>query len=262
MNEWSRTRKRIILGIILFVLIVVIGIPLFFLFYNKPSCFDKKLNGDETGMDCGGSCQLLCSAESLPIVAKGDPRVLKIASSTYEVVALFENPNPTAEIRLAHYTLKIFDKDNSIPIRTIEGNTYIPKNTIFAVFEGPFTVETGVEPVRATLEWAKGSLIWQKNTYQLPEIIVKDKVLSKESSSPRLEAIVENASLEDIENLDIIVLISDEDGNIFAASKTFIDFLPSAGETPVIFSWPRAFAKKAAQIDVIVRILPDKSFIK
>lgn len=262
MNSWSRTRKRIILSIVLFAVIVLIGIPLFFLFYNKPTCFDKKLNGDETGVDCGGSCQLLCSAESLPIIMKGDPRVLIVASSTYEVVALLDNPNQTAEILRARYTLKVFDSISPIPLKIIEGETFVPKGATFAIFAGPFTLEVGLVPTRGTLEWEKGSLIWQKNTEPVPEIIIKDKLVTGADSNPRLEATVENASLESVSNLDFVALISDEEGNIFAASKTFIDTLSVGEEAPIIFTWPRSFVRNATQIDIITRIFPDPSFIK
>ena len=103
MNQWSRKRKRIILLIILFVLVVLVGVPLFFLFYRVPTCNDLKKDGNETGVDCGGSCQLLCTAESLPLILRGDPRVLKVADGVFEVVALVQNPNANGEIRRAGY---------------------------------------------------------------------------------------------------------------------------------------------------------------
>ena len=98
MNQWSRNRKKIIFAIIVFVLVVLIGAPLFFLFYRAPTCSDKKQNGDETGVDCGGSCQLLCTAESLPLILKGDPRVLAVKDNAFEIVALIENSNTNGEI--------------------------------------------------------------------------------------------------------------------------------------------------------------------
>lgn len=250
------------MSLVLFVVTILIGIPAFFLFYQKPTCFDRKLNGDEKEVDCGGSCQLICSAESLPIISKGDPRVLTVAPNVFEVVALLDNPNSGAEISRAHYTLKIFDSVSTIALKTIEGETFVPKGATFAIFAGPFTLEAGLVPTRAILEWDKGSLIWHKNTKVLLEIIVRDKLLSNEDSSPRFEAMVGNGTLESISNIDFVALISDEEGNIFAASKTFIDTLAPNENAPIIFTWPRPFSKKAAQLDIITRILPDRSFIK
>lgn len=262
MNQWSRTRKRIILGIVLFVVFVLIGVPLYLLMYRAPTCFDGERNGDETGVDCGGSCQLLCTAESLPLLSKGDPRVLTVADGVYEVVALVENPNADAEISRARYTLKLYDATSAIPVKIIEGETFVPKAATFAIFEGPFNLETGVVPARATLEWELNSLVWQKSDVQAPELLIKDRIVSRTDSSPRVSAVVENFSLKSVSNIDLIALVYDEEGNIFAASKTFIETLGGGAEALVVFTWPRPFTKNAAQVDIIARVFPDRSFLK
>ncbi len=262
MNSWSRSRKRIILGIVLFIVVVLIGVPLYFLLYRAPTCFDGAVNGDETGIDCGGSCQLLCTAESLPLISRGDPRVLEVSPSVFEVVALVENPNASAEIRHARYTFKLYDSSSAIPVKVIGGETFVSKGSIFAVFEGPFTLEAGVMPTRAVLEWQKGNIVWEKNISPAPELLIKNQVLSKEDSNPRIDASVENRSPENVSNIDLIALVSDGEGNIFAASKTFIETLPGGAVEPVVFTWPRPFNATTTQIEIIVRIFPDRSFLR
>lgn len=262
MNSWSIRRKRIILSIVLLTLVVLIGAPVFFLFYRAPTCSDLKQNGDETGIDCGGSCQLLCSVESLPLISRADPRVLKIADNTFEIVALLENPNNSGEIYRAGYTLKLYDTTNIIPIKVIEGETYVPPASTFAVFEGPFKLGEGIVPARVTLEWKEGTLVWQKSTKRKSELVAKDLVLSREETSPRLNANVENLSLENISNIELTALVSNDAGNIFAASKSFIDILPIKGEVPVVFTWPKPFVEKALDTSILIRILPDTSFIR
>jgi hypothetical protein len=261
MNDWSRNRKRIVLVILFFVVAVLVGVPFFFLFYRTPSCSDGAMNGDEKGVDCGGSCQRLCAIESLPIIAKGDPRILTVATSTYEVVALLENPNAGAEIRQARYALKIYSAESLIPEKTIEGAAYIPRAGRFAVFEGPFTLGDGVAPVRATLEWEQ-ALIWEKNTVPVPALTVGDKTFSRASSSPRLEVRVENPTLEIIGNIDLTALLYDASGNVFAASKTFVDELPAGGSAQAIFTWPRPLVAEAAVVEILTRILPDRSYLR
>jgi hypothetical protein len=223
---------------------------------------DAKMNGDETGVDCGGSCQRLCNAESLPLVLKGDPRILTIATSTYEVVALLDNPNQSAEIYKASYTLKLYDAKSAIPVKLIEGTTFVPKGETFAIFEGPFTLQAGIIPVRATLEWQKNTLVWRKNPNNYPAIEVKEDTLSNEKLTPRLDAVVKNSTLAPIANIDLIALIADADGNIFAASKTFIDTLAVGEESAIVFTWPRPFTSQAVDIKIIKRIFPDGSFIR
>lgn len=235
--------------------------PIFLIFYRAPTCFDGKLNGDELGVDCGGSCQLLCAVESLPIIQNGDPRVLTIASSTYEVVALFENPNLDAEIYRAGYSIKLYEPVNPLPVYVLEGETYVPRNSAFAIFEGPFIVKE-VSPVRAVFSWKEESLVWKKSGAPLPRISITNKELSNVATAPRLLLEVRNNSLTSIENLEFIVILSDASGNTFAASKTFLDLLPGSGTMPAVFSWPRGFLTEVSLIDIIPRILPDKSFIR
>lgn len=262
MNDWARRRKRIILAIVLLAVFILVGVPLFFIFYRKPTCSDLKMNGDETGVDCGGSCQRLCSAESLPLILQGDPRVLVVASSTYEVVAIVNNPNQRAEAQGARYEIRIYDGTSAIAIKTIEGSTFIPKGATFAVFEGPFQLEAQVVPARATIEWKLDELSWKKNDAAEPEIDIVDVALTGATSTPRLEARVRNASLSAVSNLDFVALLSDSNGNLFAASKTFLDAIPAGESAPILFAWPRPFAEPASQIQIVKRIFPDRSFIR
>ena len=116
MNQWSRSRKRIVLTLVLCIVVILLGTPLFFILYQPSSCSDRRMNGDESGIDCGGSCERLCAPESLPILTQGDPRVLVVATSTFEVVAVFNNPNVEAEVRRARYVFKLYDAQSVIPL--------------------------------------------------------------------------------------------------------------------------------------------------
>src|SRR3989344_9594601 len=170
MNKWSRRRKRIVVSIIFIAFLFLIAIPAYLLFYRAPTCFDGRQNKDETGVDCGGSCQLLCTADSLPLIIKGDPQVLKLTNNTYEVVALVENPNTNAEIYRAKYFIRLYSAQSIAPAKLIEGETFIPKGAEFAIFEGPFTIASGVVPLRATIEWQPSSLQWKKSDALIPKL--------------------------------------------------------------------------------------------
>jgi hypothetical protein len=255
-------RKRIILSLVFSFVLVLIVIPLTLLFYRAPTCSDGSLNGDEKGIDCGGSCQKLCTAESLPIVMKGDPRILKVASSTYEVVALLDNPNSAAEINHAVYYFKLYEQGSSVPVKTISGQTFVPRGGEFAIFEGPFTIPGGSVPTLVVLEWQKESLVWQKAKNERPALTVKKPLLSNEEVVPHLEATLENQTLGTLTNIDLIALISDAEGNTFAASKTFVDELAPGESTSIIFSWPRPFLSKAHNIEIVPRVFPDPSYLR
>jgi hypothetical protein len=260
MNAWSIKRKRIILLLVVLVLAIILGVPLFFFFHQTPTCTDGKQDGDETGVDCGGSCMLLCPDESLPMIIKGDPQVLKVATSTYDVVAYVQNPNVSGKVLNAAYTFNLYDASSTIPLKTIQGTTFIPTNSSFAVFEGPisFVEET---PVRATFAWDT-NLSWQKDTQATPELQVKEIVLSNQNSSPRIDAQLENDSLGTVSNIELAALIFDNNDNIIAASKTVVDSLEAGQSAPLVFTWPTAFTSATTSIEILPRIFPDNSFIK
>lgn len=260
MNQWSIKRKRIIFSIVVSTLIILIGVPGFLLFYRAPTCNDLKQNGDELGIDCGGSCQLLCTAQSLPLILKGDPRVLELGQGIYEVVAIVENPNVAAEILHARYTLKLFEESSSVPLRIIESEAFVPNNGIFVVLEGPIDMGER-QPIRATLEWHKDTLVWQKNTQVIKDIVARDVALTREDSKPRVNAMLVNDSLNQVSNIELTALVSGEDGNLIAASKTFVEKLAGGGSSPITFNWSEPFKIKEDICDypVDVALVMDRS---
>ncbi len=79
---------------------------------------------------------------------------------------------------------------------------------------------------------------------------------------PRLDAIIRNVSLENVSNIDLAALISNDAGNVFAASKTFVDSLPSGASVPIVFTWSAPFSDRVVNTEIIIRILPDRSFVR
>lgn len=247
--------------IVLVALVVLVGVPAGFLFYEPPTCFDGKKNGDEGGIDCGGSCELLCPSGSLSIIPKGDPRVIEVAPGFYEIVAVVENPNATAAIDRARYSLKLYEQGAITPFEVIEAETFIPRSSTFAIFEGPFNFGES-RPVRAVLEWNPQTLVWRKDDTAKPGLAVRNVVLTGEDAEPRISATLVTSALEPSRNVELVALISDEGGNIIAASKTVADSVSRGEEVPIIFTWPSPFAKGNVGIDILWRVLPDRSYIR
>ena len=260
MNSWSSRRKRIIFLATLLCLVILIGVPLFFFLHKTPTCTDNLQNGDETGVDCGGSCKLICKAESLPLITKGDPRVLKIATSTYEAIVVVQNPNIKASVSRAIYTLTFYGATSSVPLRKIQAQTFIPVGATFGIFLGPYNFSDSV-PTRATFEWKPESLVWVKDSSVTPELDISETILSNTDVSPRIDAMIKNGTLEPVSNIELVALVSDPNGNIIASSKTFVDKLSGGESVPLVFTWPNAFTASSSLVEILPRILPDKSYI-
>lgn len=245
--------------VVIVILAVLIGVPLYLFLSHPPTCTDGKQDGDETGVDCGGSCALLCPDDSLPMIANGDPQILPVTASTYDVVAYVQNPNVGGEVLKAPYTFNLYSASSTIPLKTIQGTTFIPKNSSFAIFEGPITVN-GIAPTHATFVW--GNLAWQKDTSATPALAVKSIVLSRAQTAPRIDASLENSSLNTVSNIELTALIFDQNKNIIAASKTVVDSLEAGQSAPLVFTWPTAFSSATTTIEILPRVFPDTSYLQ
>ncbi|MSR73124.1 VWA domain-containing protein [Candidatus Parcubacteria bacterium] len=237
MSSWSAKRKIIYLSIISAFLFVVIGVPSFFILYQKPTCFDFKKNGDELGLDCGGSCQLLCSFEAT------DPGVLwsrsfKVVPGIYSAVAYIQNHNISSESINVPYIFKLYDNKNTL-LATREGVAYIPQNKIFAVFEPNIKVDQRI-PIRTTFEITE-TPVWIKNTDAVPDFSVTQKSLTGEDKTPRVDATIENHSLIPFSNIEVITIVYDGKDNAIGASRTYIDTLAKDQAADIVFTWPNTF---------------------
>jgi hypothetical protein len=236
-------------GAILLFLFGLALIPVAFFVYEEPSCFDGKMNGDERGVDCGGACELLCSAEVLSPTTLWS-RAFKVADGVYSLVAYVQNPNTNSETR-AEYLMKVYDSRN-ILIGERRGVTFIPKNTTIAIFEPNFNVGMGV-PARVVFEYTN-ELEWRKNESIPARILVTQNILSQQGQLPRVDGIIENVSDEVLERIEVIAIAYDTQGNAVAASRTFVDRLERNGTHGVSFTWREPFT--ASRVEIIPRAIP------
>jgi Mg-chelatase subunit ChlD len=255
--EWSTKRKLEYFGVIVAFILVFIVLPFYIFIYEAPTCFDNLRNGKEKGIDCGGACELLCPAEAIKPVLRWDPRVFRVSPGMYSVLAYIENPNPTAEVKSAPYTFKIYDREG-VPLAERKGTTFIPKGKTFAVFDGNFSIAERT-PYRATFEF--GDLTWTRNTKIEPVLEIRNKALIKEETEPRVEATIENKELVRVSNVELVVIIFDGNGNAIASSKTFVEELEKGESAPLVFTWPYPFETKArvCESPVDVAVVIDRS---
>jgi len=261
MNPWAFKRKSITFGIFLLFVLLFVALPAYYFTRSSPKCTNLIQDGDETGVDCGGSCALLCKPETLPLITRGEARINRISSSSYTASVLVENPNLSGEVKRAKYNLSIYSSGVKDPVKVFNKETYIGPNSTFALFEGPFTL-TGSGPFRAVFEWEDG-LIWEKNVVSSALIGVESpNLLITATSSQRLEARLINRSTKSISNVEVVAILSDIDGNTVASSKTFVDFIEAGDSAPISFSWPEPFASVPVTTKILPHPLPDKSYIR
>jgi hypothetical protein len=237
MTSWSAKRRFAYGGTTLLILVILISGIFWKVIYKTPTCFDGLKNGDEKGIDCGGACQRICTSDALsPVVLWS--KIFNISGDIYTAVAFIENPNINSKNPKAAYQFKIYDEDGKL-LTIISGETSIPKNKKFAVFETGISLKNG-KPKSADFSFVSFSP-WVKDTEKEPDINLTYSSLLKATTSPRITGTITNNSTVSLDQVELAVLVLDANENVVAASRSFVDNLYKKTAQDFVFTWPKAF---------------------
>lgn len=193
-----RLAKQLLYGTFFLAIFYGIGFGAYRIFLKPaPSCFDTVQNHDEEGIDCGPVCGNFCLPANIqPIEAVGQVSVFHPLPDRLAVLAQIQNPNDVGAATLS-YHIMFFDEKN-VPLRTIEGSTFVSPREIKYLAEFPAGLDlasaTRAEIAFDEPQWVNGS--------DLPRLAV-----SVQRTAPRTEGkelIVEGT----ISNDDTIVASS------------------------------------------------------
>jgi hypothetical protein len=247
---WASKRKVFYLAIVAVVVLFFIYLTIRPYINKTPTCFDDKQNGTETGVDCGGSCQIACTIQVDEISVKW-ARAFEVVPGRYNAVAYLENHNKDTVINSISYRFRFADKDN-VYIGKRDGTTYVPPSGKFAIFEPAIDLGNSV-PVYTSFEFTQiptWITVSEEKANQL-KIFVSDIKLENEDTSPKLSAVVKNNSLFQIPEINVVAILYDEKGNAVSASKTYLDVLDGEEIRTINFTWPEAFDKKVIVKEII-----------
>lgn len=231
MLSWAQTQKVKILGVAALLIAVVLAV--WALLPERSSCGNGVRDGDERGVDCGGSCRLLCQDEArAPVVQFA--RAVPVSNSVWGAVAYVENKNENAGARSAPYVFKLYDAE-SLLLYERRGVAYIPPRKVRAVFEGRMDVGDRV-PTRATFAFTvppRFEVIPPEITLQ-----VRNQRFTGAEGGSRLDAELVNPTQSALTDIEVTAALFDEGGNLFAASAARVPRLPPRGTVPLVFTWP------------------------
>lgn len=247
---WALKRQIFYLSIVL----IFVGILGFLIIYPRlhvaPTCSDNKQNGTETGVDCGGSCQLACTYQ-VDQVSILWSRAFEVVPGRYNAVAYIENHNKSTAIYKIKYRFRFADKDN-IYIGKREGETYVPPSGKFAVFEPAVDLGNSV-PVYTTFEFTELPTWVQVSQQKIDQLKIDISQISlrDEDTSPKLSAVIKNNSLFQVPEVNVVTILYDVAGNVVSASRTYLDLLNAEESANINFTWPQAFPKKVISEEII-----------
>jgi len=238
MISWSRKRQIIYFLSVVGFLILISAYPLFSLLYEPPTCIDGKQNQDELGVDCGGSCDLLCNFQVTELSVLWSD-AFHVEGDVYDLVAFIENKNPDAGITYLYYTIKAYDRFGEVSLER-KGVTYANALEEFVLFEPD--AKFPEKPARVDVEF--NELKWQRTIPNREQVTVKDKRLIDHDISPKLIATLENNSPDVKRDIEAIALVYDELGKVVAVSSTYLNTLGKNTKEEVFFTWPNPISVK------------------
>jgi hypothetical protein len=247
--SWA-SRRKLSLIIALLVIAALIALAGYFLFvYEPPTCFDGRRNGAEEGVDCGGGCALLCSAQvSAPAVLWA--RALPVTKEVYNAVALVKNTNVSAGTERIAYAFSLYDADNLL-VAERRGETFLAPGETAPVFEASIIVGERA-PSRAFLTFEPTPRFFRDASS--PERPSVSGIDFSSEPTPRLTATIGNPSYEPLGRIVVVAILYDGSDTAMAASQTVLDSLPGRGARDVVFTWPFSIGSPA-RIEVLPRVM-------
>lgn len=250
--SWAK-KRQLAYGTLVSVVILIVGsVYVYFGFFNEdPTCYDRKQNGAEHGIDCGGTCSIACNTEVNPEPVLLWARPFEVAKGVNNLVAYLQNPNVGYVGRSVEYLFRVYDKENVL-IGTRISRVTIPPVKNFAIFEQSFSSGER-KAAKAFFEFTE-PIVWEKFTSLKPELAVGNIVTTSVSTSPQVTAEIENKTINRYRNIEVVAVVYDSAGNAMAASKTMVDDLPGGAVIPLIFTWPEPFTSPESKVEIIPKL--------
>lgn len=246
--SWAARRRFIILSIVGAVITAFAAVVIIVTFTEAPSCSDGVQNQGEAGVDCGGPCPYLCSdAARAPTVLF--TKALPNGAGRTDVVAQVENINTNAAAKQVPYTITLYGT-GQVFVQQVTGTFDLPPSTAVPVFI-PGISSGNQKNVRAFLTIDPTQISWYRYSASGARPVVVNTLLGGATTTPRVDAIISNRSVSVVTNVQLIVLVHDERGEIIAASQTIVPAIPAQGQATATFTWNSAFSSTPAKIEVL-----------
>lgn len=249
--------RRVEYGAGFLVLLALLGLSLYYLVgYQAPTCGDGKQNGEERGIDCGGVCERICTADTIPLTVSWT-QAFRIAEGQYNAVAYVENRNRDSGVPELSYTFKLLDGEGLIAERS--GTTVLPPDGVYPIFEGRIATGSRI-PTEAVLELS-GDAYWREGTGGRDQFSLVGRDLTGADGTPRLVAQVKNNSLDEVEDVEVVATIFDSARRPLTSARTFIENFAGRETEQVTFTWPEPIATnlKSCEIPTDVMLAIDLS---
>lgn len=241
-----QTRRKFIYGLIVLVsttalLVYVLRDVLF----PNPTCVDKKQNGFEVGVDCGGVCALRCDSEVIPLTVMWS-RALTVATGTYDLVAMVSNKNINNASKELGYTFTLFSKTGEM-LTEIQGTTTAPVDGDFPIIIQSVPVRMQPHTVSVTLQDTPHYAVSEKPTS--PTLRIGNEEYEA-GDIPRVYAMLMNTKRVTLNNIPVRVILFDAQDNAYAVGQTLVPRLEKEEVKDITFTWDAPLPSAPTKIRV------------
>lgn len=236
----------LIVGAVVVAFLTVVSIATF---YRAPSCTDNTRNQGEAGIDCGGPCPYLCTAQVQPPTVLFTKAIQNNEGRT-DVIASIENKNAGAAARNVPYRLTLYGARQTL-IQQVTGTLDLPPGATVPLYV-PGIVSGKQTVTSAFLDIAATSPRWFIMTDD-PRVVpsVSNIALGGVGLMPRIDATLTNPSIIPLANIRVIVLVHSITGDVIGASQTIVPSLPGQGRATATFTWNAPFSSPPTSIEVV-----------
>ncbi len=250
--------KQIIIGLIYLAIAGAVTFGIYRAIVPVPTCDDGIQNQDEQGVDCGPVCGVLCAPTIQPLQLPLTQAV-PVRAGEYDVIVQVRNPNDIYGSGRVPYTLTVEPTDASAPITT-SGTFYImPGQTRFLAY--PAIRVSGNVP---TVKFQIGEPEWQQIDQPLDVMLPIRRESYQVGVSPDYEAVVQNDSNFDFQEIDIAVVALDTADTVLAVNRTAIMTVLAHEERYFKVSWPSPLpaATTTIRVEATTNLFANDNFLK
>lgn len=230
-----RNAKQTVILLVFIAIIAIIAFLVYWAIQTPESCFDGIQNQNETGIDCGGICEL-CEEEKkdLRIVLS---KIIPTLPDKYNVVLKINNPNDDYGVGNLKYNVHFFGSSGSL-IKSYGDESYILPRSTKTIILSALDVKNNPKSIKVEF----GEINWTRvqDYDSVPLIVVMNKSyksLVNRTAFGEAKGVVVNKSDFDFDKINVNISLLDSNRNIIDAATTEIRTLLSGEEREFIYSW-------------------------
>lgn len=247
--DWAKRMRFMIIASVVAVVLLIVGATVFAFMYKVPSCTDRTQNQGEAGIDCGGPCTYLCSAQvQKPSVLI--ERALTLANGRTDVIAKIQNLNKSAQAKAVPYVVELYASDATL-LGRVPGFLDLPAGSTVPLFVR--SAAGGSVVARAFVNIDANAILWQTVEPKTIPLKVAESLII-EGNTPKVTATLRNEGFDALYNVRAVAIVYDGQGTAIAASETLIQTIRAQTGVPITFTWNEAFAATAARVEIIPTI--------